>query len=157
MNNVGFFTFALVKSNIVMMLPALASNEPEPIRVPPSQLSSMNFVTDAWLIRVWSTKFERAYGEITMNGVRVPGPHRPLTGAPFTPGSCEPVPHLPAPLTWSALASKEGDVGVAYAWSYQPSESSSHATITAVLAQSGCCCRKLTTFVVNACSSSGSE
>src|SRR5436190_22701495 len=137
MNTFGLLP-APLKLNMPMMLPAVASNEPPPRRLPLSQLSSMKRVTDAWLICVWSTKFTFAHGEITTNGIRVPGPQRPLTGAPFTPSGAVPVPHLPAPFTWSAMASNEADVGVAYAWSYQPSESS-HATITAVLAQSGCC------------------
>jgi len=44
-----------VKSNRPMMLPELASKEPAPMRVPPSQLSSMKRTTEVWSISVWST------------------------------------------------------------------------------------------------------
>src|ERR1700744_876146 len=81
-----------VKSNMVMMLPSVASFEPWPMRVPPSQLSSMNFTTDDWLICTSSTKLAFAYGEITRNGMRVPGPQRPCTAEPFTPTPCTDVP-----------------------------------------------------------------
>ncbi len=43
------------QSNIGSSLPAMASNEPWPMRSPPSQLSSMNFSTELWSVSVWST------------------------------------------------------------------------------------------------------
>src|SRR5579863_9942524 len=53
-NSVGLLP-APPKLNMPLMLPAVASNEPPPRRVPLSQLSSMKRTTEAWLINVWST------------------------------------------------------------------------------------------------------
>ena len=36
------------------------------------QLSSMNLMTEAWLVIVWSTKFVFAQGEMTSSGSRGP-------------------------------------------------------------------------------------
>src|ERR1700754_1746587 len=98
----------------------------------------MNFTTDACVITVWSTKFAFAHGEISINGVRVPGPQRPFTTPPFTPAGCLEVvlSHLPIPVSWSApwntgldgllLAVIFSEVSndefwiVGAAWSYQP-------------------------------------
>src|ERR1019366_1052807 len=59
---------SLLKSNIWLMELAIASKEPLPIRCPPSQLSSMKWMTDVWSVTVRSTKFCFAYGEMTSNG-----------------------------------------------------------------------------------------
>ena len=48
-----------------------------------------------------------------MKGMRTPGPQRPFTGWPEMPLGVVPVPQIPAPLTWSAAASKDARVGVA--------------------------------------------
>src|SRR5215470_5337882 len=61
-----------LKSNISLIGPAIASNEPWPMRCPPSQLSSMNRKTEDWSVMEWSTKFTRAQGETTSNGWRGP-------------------------------------------------------------------------------------
>src|ERR1700744_4278143 len=91
-----------VKSNMFMMLPAVASNEPPPRRSPPSQLSSMKRTTEAWLAIVSDTKFDLAHGEITSSGIRVPGPQRPLTGMPATPiGRVGATTHTPPPFHFS--------------------------------------------------------
>ena len=44
-----------LKSNMVMMEPAMASKEPLPIRWPPSQLSSIKRMIELWSVMVWST------------------------------------------------------------------------------------------------------
>ncbi|VBO63847.1 Uncharacterised protein [Burkholderia pseudomallei] len=53
----------------------------------------------------------------------MPGPQRPLTAAPLMPVVAAPEPHAPLPFSWST-ASNDARVGAVYAWSYQPSESS---------------------------------
>src|SRR5215469_11292070 len=55
---------------------AIESKEPT-IRCPLSQLSSMNRRTDVWSVTEWSTKFRRAHGETSKNGLRGPYPQRP--------------------------------------------------------------------------------
>src|ERR1700691_3702904 len=57
-----------LKLNMLVIEPAIASNEPPPILCPPSQLSSMKRITELWSVTVWSTKFFLAHGEITRNG-----------------------------------------------------------------------------------------
>ena len=66
-----------------------------------------------------------------------------------------PLPHIPTPVSASAVLVDWFTTG-GMTWSYQPSESS-QAMITAVLSHSGSVCRKLITFTMNTCSSSGDE
>src|SRR5262249_34454220 len=95
---------APLRFNMLRISPADASNEPAPRRLPPSQLSSITGTREACVIGVWPTKFPFAHGEIIRNGVRVPGPQRPLTAPPLMPSGCvAPVPvHWPWPDSWSA-------------------------------------------------------
>ena len=51
------------------------SNEPE--IAGRFQLYSMKFTTEAWSLRLWSTLFCLAHGEMTISGGRGPNPHRP--------------------------------------------------------------------------------
>ena len=54
------------------MLPALASNEPPPIRLPPSQLSSMKRMIDDWMMLRVVDVIDADQGEMTRNGWRGP-------------------------------------------------------------------------------------
>jgi hypothetical protein len=60
-----------LKPNIFSSEPAFASNEKSPIR-PRPQLSSTQRRIEVWSVVEWSTKFERANGEITSSGWRGP-------------------------------------------------------------------------------------
>src|SRR5215470_15912316 len=97
-------------------VPAVASEEPPPIR-PSPQLSSMKRVTEDRSVRVLSTKLRLEKGEITRNGWRGPNPHLPF----WAP--CFGVPQLPGPSNASA-AVLDGETMGPITWSYQPSESS---------------------------------
>jgi hypothetical protein len=94
------FVRIFVKLNICAIELAIPSNDPWPIRVPPSQLSSTKRMIELWSVRVWSTKFARAQGEITSKGNLGPYPQRPTACvfAGFRPGrAVAPDPHAPAP------------------------------------------------------------
>ena len=58
----------LLEVEHVVIEPAMASNEPLPMRCPPSQLSSTKRITELWSVTLWSTKFFFAQGEITRKG-----------------------------------------------------------------------------------------
>jgi len=64
-----------VKLNMLLIGFAMASKEPPPM-VPKLQFCSINVTIDVWIVKVWSTKFALAQGEITSNGVRTPGLQR---------------------------------------------------------------------------------
>ena len=67
------------KLNISFRLPEIASKEPPLIRCPPSQLSSMKRMIEAWFGQIAATKLARAQGEITSmrQPLAVTAAHRP--------------------------------------------------------------------------------
>ena len=85
------------------------------------QLSSMNWLIEAWLVSVWSTKLDFAQGEMTSSGSRGPRPQRPCSarqrGGAGVPTRARPGEGV-TNRVWDGLVTPE------YAWSYQPSESS---------------------------------
>src|SRR5438270_12382271 len=53
--------------NMLRMVPDFVSIEPLPMR-PADQLSSIKRRIEPWLVKLWSTKFDLAKGEITSRG-----------------------------------------------------------------------------------------
>src|ERR1700722_2863007 len=104
-------------------LPAFASNDPLPMRLPCSQLSSMNLGIEDWSLILWLTKLSRVQGEMTTIGRRGPKPQRSLRGPTLIATDEHSGLSIGLPLE-SRVASWEPLTIGDFWWSYQPSESS---------------------------------
>ena len=139
----------LLKSNILSIFPAFASNDWFP-SLPNPQLSSIKRMIDVWSVMEWSTKFVFEYVEITNNGRWGPYPHRSW----YIPGdTCQ---HRSDPRSLSYLGSLDWLIMGGITWSYHPSESS-YEMMIAVSFHSGICSIRLIVETRKCSSSIGSE